>query len=200
MAKDKNTESQEAQTQKAAAEAAAENSPESRKVAEHGYVGPDGSPVDSIDEATGISYLHVRDKWNFTYQIPGAVVASPATLLAVFGAKTLATNTTSGARQRGEDEQKALVDRFSSVDEGTWRERSEGGGRGPKYDKDVLAGVLFAALKADGVAKGDEASYREKLEDRSYYAKVRNNPKVMAAYLQEMAKRGESTAAVESLA
>lgn len=166
---------------------------ESRKVAEHGYVGPDGGEVDTINEATGISYTHVRDGWDFAWQIPGAEAGDPQTLLAVFGAKTLATNTTSGARQRDEDEQEALVERFGNLEKGVWRERAEGGGgRGPKYDKDVLAAALIETFKSDGqTPAGDVAHYREKLEDRSYYAKVRANVKVMSTYMTMMAESGK---------
>lgn len=178
----------------------AADSPESRKVAEHGYVDADGNEVDTIDQATGISYTHVRDGWDFTWQVPSATPGDPTTLIAIFGAKTLATNTTSSARQRGEDEHQALVDRFDNVDKGVWRERAEGATRGPKYDKDVLAQVLIAQFAADGQqAKGDVAHYRQRLNDRSYYAQVRANVKVMAAYMAEMAKRGAATAGTGSL-
>lgn len=177
------------------------DSPESRKVAEHAYIKADGSEADSINDATGISYTHVRDGWNFDWQIPGAVAGNPATLLALFGARTLATNTTSGARQRGEDEQESLIERFGNVESGIWRERAEGVARGPKYDKDVLAQVLHATLVADGhTPQGDASHYRDKLEDRSYYAKVRANTKVMAAYMAEMAERGAAVADTGGLA
>lgn len=177
------------------------DSPEPRKVAEHAYIKPDGSEADSINEATGISYSHVRDGWDFSWQIPGAVAGSPQTLGALFGFRTLATNTTSGARQRGEDEHEALIERFGNVEQGIWRERAEGVARGPKYDKDVLAQVLHAQLVADGhTPQGDIAHYRDKLEDRSYYAKVRANTKVMAAYMAEMADRGAAMADTGGLA
>lgn len=76
-----------------------------------------------------------------------------------------------------------------------WREPGEGRARGPKYDKAVLGFTLHAWLEAKGLAKGDAASYVERLDDKSYYAKVRAQTEVMAAYHAEMAKRGTAPAA-----
>lgn len=77
------------------------------------------------------------------------------------------------------------------ADAGKWREIAEGTTRGPKYDKDVLAAALLQWLGS--TAKGDIAHYRERLDDKSYYAKVRANPEVMAGYLAQMAERGNAT-------
>lgn len=81
---------------------------------------------------------------------------------------------------------------------GQWREAGEGVARGPKYDKDVLAAVLLAAL--GDKAAGDLLSYRQRLDDKSYYAKVRANTKIMAAYATEIAKRGGAEVSVDALA
>jgi hypothetical protein len=81
---------------------------------------------------------------------------------------------------------------LKEADAGKWREPGEGVARGPKYDKDVLAQALVATLAS--AAKGDAAHYRTRLDDRSYYAKVRANVKVMSAYMAEMAKRGTAQA------
>lgn len=78
---------------------------------------------------------------------------------------------------------------LKEADAGKWREIGEGAARGPKYDKAVLASSLVQVLGAK--AQGDVAHYAEKLEDKSYYAKVRANPTVMAKYMEEMAARGE---------
>jgi hypothetical protein len=77
---------------------------------------------------------------------------------------------------------------LTSAINGEWREPSEGAARGPKYDKDLLAECIVAELAGKpGVATKDE--YRTRLEDRSYYAKVRNNPPVMARYMQAVASK-----------
>lgn len=81
---------------------------------------------------------------------------------------------------------------------GEWREPGEGVARGPKYDKSLLATVLLAMLGAK--AAGDFAYYLAKLDDKSYYAKVRANSKVMAEYAIEFAKRGGEEATVDNLA
>lgn len=73
---------------------------------------------------------------------------------------------------------------------GVWREPGEGGvARGPKYDKDVLA-VVLAATFAGKPGAGDVAAYRARLDDKSYYAKVRNNAQIMSSYMQEMTALG----------
>jgi hypothetical protein len=78
----------------------------------------------------------------------------------------------------------------AGLDNGIWREAGEGAARGPKYDKDVLAGALLATLTADGLAKSDLPGYRARLDDKSYYAKVRANTKVMAQYYKDLAAKG----------
>jgi hypothetical protein len=91
----------------------------------------------------------------------------------------------------GRDPIPELVEWLTAAQAGQWREPGEGIARGPKYDKDVLATVLHAQLVADyGDKAADVAEYRERLDDKSFYAKVRANTKVMAAYLAEMATRG----------
>lgn len=71
-----------------------------------------------------------------------------------------------------------------------WREPGEGGAaRGPKYDKDALSRALVKVLGSK--ATGDATSYRGRLDDRGYYAKVRSNPEVMAAYYAELGGKVE---------
>ncbi len=80
----------------------------------------------------------------------------------------------------------AVEEWLTSAINGEWREPSEAGARGPKYDKALLADCIVAELKGkSGVATKEE--YLKRLEDRSYYAKVRNNPPVMARYMQAVA-------------
>lgn len=76
---------------------------------------------------------------------------------------------------------------------GKWREAGEAAARGPKYDKDVLAGALLVVLGSS--AKGDIAHYRERLDDKGYYAKVRGQPAVMAQYYKDLEARGGGAAA-----
>ena len=88
---------------------------------------------------------------------------------------------------------------LKEADAGQWREPGEGAAaRGPKYDKDVLAGALHAVLGSK--ATGDVASYRTRLDDKSYYAKVRANVQVMSAYMKAMADKGGAIADSSALA
>lgn len=92
----------------------------------------------------------------------------------------------------------AEIDEFiTAVGAGTWREPGEGGPRGPRFDKAVLAAALVSVLGAK--AQGDAASYQARLDDKAYYAKVRTNAKVMAQYHADMAGKAEATDA-EALA
>lgn len=166
-----------------------------RRLAQHEYVNAAGEVV-PIEQATGNRY---RSKSGFerTWNIAGIEPGTPAAMFAAFGARTLMINTTSGARQRSEDEQESLDDRLARIEAGDWRERGEGGlVRGPKYDKAVLAQALVDVL--GDKAQGDVDHYRARLgtdgdsDDaakaaRSYYAKVRANGEVMARYY-ELAK------------
>ena len=92
----------------------------------------------------------------------------------------------------------AVKEWLEAAAKGEWREPGEAGPRGPKYDKDVLATALHAELGA--AAKGDVASYRVRLDDKSYYAKVRANTKVMARYMAAMAEKGVGAPTADSLA
>lgn len=173
-----------------------------KQVAKHGYVDAAGQAVERIEQAAGISYKEIATGKEFVYIITPAALP----LLAVFGAKTKATNEASAWRQAAaagdetdsEDQIAAIESAFAQIDTGVWREPGEAGARGPKYDKDVLAAALLQSL--GDKAKGDVAHYREKLDDKSYYTKVRAQPSVMAKYLEEMAARGTAAGNVDSLA
>ena len=93
------------------------------------------------------------------------------------------------------DDAAADVQEFlEAIAKGQWREPGEGRARGPKFDKDVLASVLYEGRAADKRTGdwADVAAIRARLDDKSFYAKVRNNAGAMAAYHAEMAKRGEA--------
>jgi hypothetical protein len=96
----------------------------------------------------------------------------------------------------------AVVEHIENCNRGVWREVTEGTARGPKYDKDVLAGALFAILTAGNKAKGDLAHYRDKFEDKSYAAKARARTDVMAQYFKDLAAKGEQAkvTAIDDLA
>jgi hypothetical protein len=92
------------------------------------------------------------------------------------------------------DDAAADIDEFlAAIASGTWREPGEGKARGPKFDKDVLAYVLFAgraAEKRTGEWESEAAVLSRLGTDKSFYAKVRNNAQAMRDYYAELAKRG----------
>lgn len=86
----------------------------------------------------------------------------------------------------------AITEHVELTEKGIWREIDTTVARGPKYDKDTLAGALLAVLTASSLAKTDLAGYRAKLDDKSYAAKVRARTDVMAQYYKDLAeKKGE---------
>lgn len=86
----------------------------------------------------------------------------------------------------------AIATHVEQTENGIWVEKTEGIPRGPKFDKDILAGAMLSVLTAEGKATGDLASYRLRLDDKSYAAKVRSKTKIMAQYYADLAAKGKS--------
>lgn len=164
--------------------------PLKRKVAEHYLIDAQGATVENEEEATGIGYklLALADK-PFTYQIPGAVAGSAQTMLAVFGAKTLATNETSQARNGktagGPQEQwDAVSDRFALItgsesEAPKWIDRTREG-VGAKVDKPALAQAILQANP--GMQRTVEEVVAKLESDPAYMRNARTVPAVQAAY------------------
>lgn len=175
-----------------------------KRVSERSFIDSEGNEVERIEQATGARYKLVQNGKTFDVQLgnPGEA----ATMFAVFGAWTKIGNVANtvlndkdepGTPDDAAEEIEAFL---ANVDKGVWRELQEGAKRGPKYDKDVLAASLVEVLTAAGKVNGDVASYRERLDDASYYAKVRANTDVMAAYHAAMREKGAAGPSVDSLA
>lgn len=175
-----------------------------KRVSERSFIDANGAEVERIEQATGARYKLVDNGKVFDVQLGEA--GAPATMFGVFGAWTKignVANTVLNDKDEPGDADSAAeeIEAFlANVEKGIWREVQEGSKRGPKYDKDVLASVLFAVLTKAGKATGDVAGYRDRLDDASYYAKVRANTDVMAAYHAEMRDRGAAGPSVDSLA
>src|SRR3982751_3606294 len=141
--------------------------------AKHELIATSGGEHVGIDEATGIRYTDIESGQKFEYLIPGAQPGSPLTMLALFGAKTKATNETSRVRngQQGGSvaQMEALDEVFESITNGVWREKAEGGG-GSRTDRDLLATVLLEMLGRS--AKGDQAVYVKRFEDDPKYLRL----------------------------
>lgn len=130
-------------------------------------------------------------------------------LFAQFGFVTkvgnVANSVLNGTEPGSVEDAAADIEEFlASIAAGQWREPGEARARGPKFDKDVLASVLFAGRTAEKRTDdwADVGVIRQRLEDdKSFYAKVRNNAQAMADYYAEMARRGADvkTSSVDDL-
>ena len=160
-----------------------------KAVAKHFLLNAQGEVVENETEATGIRYTQISTGDVFDYQISDAA----KTMLAVFGAKTLATNESSQVRNNpkgagGDAEQmEAIKNRFALLDQGEWVDRTREGGA--TVNKDWLAEAIILVMLADGKiteeqASGDaKAKVRAKLEDdKAYQTTARQHPRVAAEY------------------
>lgn len=170
-----------------------------RKVAEHDLIDAAGTVVEEEEAATGIRYTLLANQQAFEYQFGKSADADR--MLALFGAKTLATNETSQARNSakgaaGADEQiQAVRDRFALISTGQWVDRTREG-VGAKIDKDALTEAIIRVQIAAGAktlkgevvtaelaAAGYKATLRQKLEDdATYVRKARQVPAVASEY------------------
>ena len=162
--------------------------------AEHGYVGPAGTEVDKIELATGISYKNLATGKVFAYQIPGATPGAESTMLAIFGAKTKATNTASGVRNdkkdpgTPEDEDAAIAEFFTELKQGNWP-GDRGGGGGRAVDIDLLLEAMAAQFKREK-KPFDGDKYRARLtDDADYRKKVYGLDSIKAQYLNLRAQK-----------
>jgi len=163
-------------------------------VAKHELIAVAGGDHVAINEATGIRYTDKTSGTVFEYLIPGAAAGSPITMLALFGAKTKATNEASRVRngQNGDvtAQFEAIDEVFENISKGVWREKAEGGG-GSRTDKAVLAGVLVTFLEAAGKLQGTVDTYLNRLEtEDGYMKKVMSNDEIKMAYKKAVGKTG----------
>jgi len=163
-------------------------------VAKHELIAEAGGQHTSIDKAVGIRYTDRASGMVFEYLIPDAVAGSPQTMLALFGAKTKATNEASRVRngQNGDAQAQfeAIDEVFENITKGVWREKAEGGS-GSRTDKAVLAQVLVEFLEAAGKLQGTVDTYQNRLEtEDGYLKKVLSNDEIKSAYRRRVGKTG----------
>lgn len=162
------------------------------QVARHTYLDGEGNVTKDIHAATGISYEDVESGETFTFQIPGGSAGNAITMLAVFGAKTKATNEASQIRQQlraGETPAQSQVDAikeaFGKIAEGIWREPGEGR-VGAKVDRDSLAMAIveFAStLPSAKPESKDVGAVRQRLDDDlKFFRTMRKDERVSAIY------------------
>lgn len=184
------------------------------RVATHALLLADGTTSDDVGEeqATGISYALRDHPETFVWQY-GEATDDERRMLACFGAKTLATNETSGVRNSKQwkdqdhsasvaEQWAALVDRFKLIRSGTWADRTREPGA-PRVNLDALAEAISRVMVAQGkrtqaeIDSGGKAEYRERLESKEYLAKVRTVPAIAAEY---SAIIGKATATLDDVA
>lgn len=145
--------------------------PKRETIATHEYIDANGAVQERIEDATGIKYTDKATGKSFVYQIPDAVAGEVSTMLAIFGAKTKATNSASAARQARDrdatftqDDIDYVSSVFADIQTGQWEKPGEGSKREPKYDLDILTGVICDVIKAATGKEQDPVKLREKLE------------------------------------
>jgi hypothetical protein len=170
-----------------------------RKVADHFYLDASGNVVEEQEKATGIRYQVVATKENFDFQVPGAVPGSVQTMIALFGAKTLAINTASQNRQDPESDVTdpvAISERFSLIKDGDWGV-SRGGGGGARIDIDLLIEALGQVYKKEK-KPFDPDKYGTAIRDNEEYRKkVFSNLAVKARYMTLKAEKAGGTAGLD---
>lgn len=178
-----------------------DNGDSKRRIATREWINADGEkvPTGSADVAgVRYTYLATGGSVEWRYGVNDQLDRQFAAMGAVTKLGNIVNTITNDDAYDGRDPVPEVVKWLEEATAGQWREAGDGLARGPKYDKAVLATVIVTLLA--GQAAGDYAHYLAKLDDKSYYAKVRANTKVMAAYHAEMAKRGGEEVTVDALA
>lgn len=162
---------------------------ERSKVSLRDYLGPDGSVVKTIEEATGGRYALLEDDgktvskaFDEQFGEAGAFV----TMCAIFGFQTKVGNVANTVLNDKDDpgtpdDAAAAISEFiAGGKDGTWADRT--GGVGQKVDRPTLAKAVCEVAAAAGKPQ-DEAAILAKLEsDAGYVRKVRQVPEVAQAY------------------
>lgn len=178
-----------------------------RAVAKHELLDSAGAVVDEEETATGIRYTLLANGQSFDWQY--GQNADADRMIAIFGAKTLATNESSAMRNSTKgaatpDEQiDAVRERFALIQTGKWIDRTREG-VGAKIDLDALANAICNVMVAEGkyteadVSGGKLAATRQKLDDDKAFArKARQHPPFAAEYAK---LKGSATVSTDDFA
>lgn len=140
--------------------------PTKRQVAKHSLLDAGNAVVEEMEQGTGIRYLDIASGKTFDYQLKAN--SDGLRMLALFGARTLATNEASAARQKdgdSADQLTAITERFALIDTGVWVDRTREGG--PRIDQAVLATAVINVMVGSGKVQETERDAR--------YAKLMEN-------------------------
>jgi hypothetical protein len=138
--------------------------------AKHELIAEPKGPHTDIGSAIGIRYTDLKSGLAREFFPREAKPGTELTMLALFGAKTKATNEASRIRNgEGGDsvaQMEAVDELFDALlqEPPVWREKAEGGS-GSRTDKELLAAVLIELLGTK--AKGDVAYYVARFSDDS---------------------------------
>jgi hypothetical protein len=174
-----------------------------RAVAKHFMLDAAGVVTEDETLAKGIRYTHLATGRTFDYMLKDGPSKD---MLAIFGAKTLATNEASAMRQKegdNSDQVGAIEERFALIDTGQWVDRTREGG--PRTDRDALAlaaAEIFGEAQSPAWDEAQVAAQAKVLRD-----KIEADPKlitflgkvtgVSARYAQKV---GKATKSVSELA
>jgi hypothetical protein len=170
-----------------------------KKVSQRAYLTADNTKSVGPDASGAVEYQllnaggEVHKTFRFDPTSPGAHMFAQFGFVTKVG--NVANSVLNGDEPGSVDDAATDIEEFlNSIATGAWREPGEARARGPKYDKAVLATVLYEGRSPEKRTGewADVATILARLEDKSFYAKVRNNAAAMAAYHAEMAKRGEA--------
>lgn len=178
-----------------------EGEPKRPTIAKREWIDENGTHTPDRTKAVGARYTYLKSG-NALERVFGDA-GKPETMCACMGWLTKVGNIVNSVVNADDYDGAAdpmidAKDWDGDLSNGIWREAGEGVARGPKYDKDTLAGALLAVLTAKSLAKEDVAGYRARLDDKSYYAKVRANTEVMAQYYKDLAAKGAETTAPDA--
>lgn len=186
---------------------------EKDRVATHEWLDKNGDVIDSRDPTDAYGYRFTLEG----VQEPMEFIVDSGNefawrTLALFGAKTKATNEASGVRNgklKGtpdagpENQMAAVKEFFDRLLKGEWSAPSEGG-VGVRVDKDTLCEAICRVLVSEGkksqadIDSGHKAKVRAKLEDDPQFVrKSRQIPQVSTEYAKIT---GKAQATVDDLA
>lgn len=173
-----------------------------QRIASHEYLDATGNVVENEEDGQSYRFTLFGVSLPFDWQWSAANEAERI-MLALFGAKTLATNEASAKRnsKQGADvnaQMEAVIERFALLRSGQWVDRTREPGA-VRIDKDALAEAICRVLVEKGkktdkeVEDGYKATIRAKLEDdRDYVRKSRQIPEVAAHYSKIVGKTSVS--------
>lgn len=138
--------------------------PKRERIAKHELIDAAGAVVDDIEKAVAIRYTDVQSGLTTDFRPD---MAKPGALwLALFGAKTLATNEASQVRQAdgsAQEEIDAISDRFAVMfadQDAKWVDKTRVGG--PRYDQPTVATALVNVMIAGGTWQEADRAEKER--------------------------------------